>query len=90
VARLVLLPDGTGILVNDALAALSSDETYQLWALMGDESDPTAISAGVLGPDPPGANFKTDGPVVGFAVTIEQEGGVISPTKAPHATATFA
>jgi hypothetical protein len=57
---------------------------------MGEESNPTAISAGVLGADPPGANFKTDGPVVGFAITIEQEGGVISPTKTPLAMATFA
>ena len=90
VARLVLLPDGSGILVNDGLTTLSSDETYQLWALMGNESNPTAISAGVLGPDPPGANFKTDGPVVGFAITVEREGGVTSPTKTPLATGTFA
>jgi anti-sigma-K factor RskA len=90
VARVVLLPDGSGVLLNDHLDKLSSEETYQLWALMGDKAEPTAISAGVLGPDPAGASFKADGPVVGFAITVERQGGVTSPTHTPDAAATFA
>jgi hypothetical protein len=94
VARLVLLPDGTGYLVNDALAPLEPDQTYQLWVLMGDESDPSAdptvISAGVLGAEPGAATFKTVGPVVGFALTVERAGGVTSSVETPVATGTVA
>ena len=48
-ARVVVLPDGTGYLVNDALAPLQEDQAYQLWAVVGDETEPRLISAGVLG-----------------------------------------
>jgi anti-sigma-K factor RskA len=75
-ARIVVLPDGTGYLVNDKLAPLGKDETYQLWALVGDPKSPTVISAGVLGRDPHAAAFKVSAPVVGFALTKERAGGV--------------
>jgi anti-sigma-K factor RskA len=90
VARLVLLPDGSGVMLNDSLADLSPDETYQLWVLMGKAQDPTVISAGVLGPAPQAASFKTEGPVVGFAITIERAGGVTSSENEPLAIGTFA
>jgi hypothetical protein len=86
-ARIVVLPDGTGYLVNDGLAPLDATKTYQLWALMGNASSPTAISAGVLGPNPVAAPFKVSGPVVGFAVTAEQAGGVPSSHHQPLAEA---
>jgi anti-sigma-K factor RskA len=90
VARLVVLRDGTGYLVNDRLAPLSPAETYQLWVLMGDPNRPTVISAGVLGPAPTGASFRTAGPVVGFAVTIEHRGGVPKTEQTPIAKGSVA
>jgi anti-sigma-K factor RskA len=87
--RIVVLEDGTGYLVNDGLAPLGSDETYQLWALVGDANRPTAISAGVLGANPRAAAFKVSGPVVGFALTVEDAGGVVSSEHDPVALATF-
>ena len=35
-ARVVMLPDGTGYLVNENMEPLSADETYQLWAIVGE------------------------------------------------------
>ena len=89
-ARVVMLPDGTGYLVNDDLTPLSADETYQLWALVGDRSDPRVISAGVLGSDPTGASFKLEGPVTGFALTVEHAGGVPVSANDPIAVADLA
>jgi anti-sigma-K factor RskA len=80
VARVVLLPDGTGYMKNDALKPLAADQTYQLWALTGDATHPTPISAGVLGPDPHAVGFHVDGPVHGIAVSIERQGGAVQPT----------
>jgi anti-sigma-K factor RskA len=84
-ARIVVLPDGTGYLVNDNLAPLGEDETYQLWALVGDPKRPTVISAGVLGRDPHAAAFKVSAPVVGFALTKEHAGGVPQSAHQPLA-----
>lgn len=89
VARVVLLPDGTGFLKNDGMQALPDDKTYQLWALTGDPSSPTAISAGVLGTDPKAAAFKTAGDVFGFALTIENAPGVVSSQEPAYASATL-
>jgi hypothetical protein len=76
-ARVVLLPDGSGYLRGDHLARLSPRQTYQLWALTGDAKTPNVVSAGVLGPDPSAVSFRASGPVHGFAVTIESAGGVV-------------
>jgi anti-sigma-K factor RskA len=84
-ARVVLLPDGTGYLRGDNLERLSDDQTYQLWALTGPKDDPIAISAGVLGPDPQAIGFSASGPVNGFALTVEQAGGVVSSQQQPVA-----
>jgi anti-sigma-K factor RskA len=89
-ARVVMLPDGTGYLVNDDLTPLRADETYQLWALVGDQSDPRVISAGVLGADPTAASFKLEGPVTGFALTVEHAGGVPVSANDPIAVADLA
>jgi len=88
VARVVVLPDGTGYLRNDHLAPLDQRRTYQLWALMGDPTHPTAISAGVLGNDPKVAAFNVKAPVVAFALTDEQAGGVVSSQNQPVAVGT--
>jgi anti-sigma-K factor RskA len=87
VARVVLLPDGSGYLKNDGLAPLDADHTYQLWALTGSPDHPVAISAGVLGPDPSAAAFQVSTDVRGVAITIERAGGVPQTTQKPYASA---
>jgi anti-sigma-K factor RskA len=88
-ARVVLLPDGSGYLRGDDLKPLSADETYQLWALTGPADRPVAISAGVLGSDPTAVAFHSSGPVRGFAVTVEPAGGVVSSQHQPVAVGTL-
>jgi hypothetical protein len=88
-ARVVLLPDGTGYLRGDDLEPLSPDQTYQLWALIGPADEPVAISAGVLGPDPKAVAFRASGPVNGFALTAEPAGGVVSSQQQPVAAGTL-
>jgi len=89
-ARVVLLPDGTGYLRGDHLASLPAARTYQLWALTGNASAPTVVSAGVLGPDPSAVSFRASGPVHGFAVTIEHAGGVVTSHNTPIAQGALA
>lgn len=84
-ARLVLLPDGTGYLRGDRLTALAPNQTYQLWAVTGDPQRPVTVSAGVLGPDPKAVSFRASGPVRAFAVTIERAGGVVQSAHSPIA-----
>ena len=63
------------------MAALPSQETYQLWASI----DGQLVSLGVLGSDPKVATFTFDSgaKVEAFAITAEQEGGVAQPTHKP-------
>ncbi len=88
VARIVLLPDGTGFLQNDGMTPLPSDHTYQLWALSGTGDQPIAISAGVLGPSPRTVGFHTSGDVRGFGLTVEKTPGVVASTQPMYASAT--
>ena len=90
VARVVLLPDGSGYLKSDGLAQLDADHTYQLWALAGSADHPVAISAGVLGANPKAAAFRISDDVHGFAITIERAPGVAQSKQTPYASATFA
>ena len=90
VARVVVLPDGSGYMKNDGLAPLDADHTYQLWLLTGAADHPVAISAGVLGADPRAAAFETATDVRGFAITVEEAPGVGQSTQSPVATATLA
>ncbi|MDQ1435556.1 MAG: hypothetical protein QOF59_2372 [Actinomycetota bacterium] len=90
VARLVLLPDGSGYLKNDRLAPLDAEHTYQLWALTGTTAKPVAISAGVLGSHPKAAAFSTATDVHGFAITVEKTPGVGQSSQVPFASATVA
>jgi anti-sigma-K factor RskA len=89
VARVVLLPDGTGYLKNDGMRPLDADQTYQLWALTGDPDKPTVISAGVLGSDPKAVAFQAGGDVHGFALTVEDAPGVVSSEQPAYASATL-
>jgi len=88
-ARLVLMPDGSGYLRGDHLRPLSSHLTYQLWALTGNAKTPNVVSAGILGPDPSAVRFSASGPVHGFAMTIESAGGVVRSRHTPIATASL-
>jgi anti-sigma-K factor RskA len=85
-ARVVLLPDGTGFIVNDGLPPVDGAQTYQLWAFTGNGAEPTIVSAAVLGPDADSASFKIAGPVQSFAMTVEGAGGAAQPTQAPFTT----
>jgi hypothetical protein len=87
VARVVLLPDGSGYLKNDGLAALDAQHTYQLWAVTGTEPHPLVISAGILGAHPEAAAFRTTSAVKGFAITIERAPGVAQSTQPVYASA---
>ncbi|MFM7616710.1 MAG: anti-sigma factor domain-containing protein [Actinomycetes bacterium] len=88
-ARIVLLPDGSGFVTESNLERLPADRTYQLWALVGDAADPTAISAGVLGSSPDTVPFRFSGPAIGFAITDEVRPGVVSSEQAPVVVGTF-
>jgi hypothetical protein len=83
-AEVVWLPDGTGYLVDDNLAALPDDKTYQLWAVTGDDpATARTISAGVLGSNPRVTSFQFDGPVQSFLVTEEDAPGVATTRNTP-------
>lgn len=71
-AEVVLLPDGTGYLLDSNLPELSVDRTYQLWAVVGTSK----ISVGVLGTKPGVAAFKAPGQTSALAITSEAAGGV--------------
>jgi anti-sigma-K factor RskA len=89
-ARVVLLPDGTGYLRGDHLDPLPSDQTYQLWAVTGTADRTVTVSAGVLGADPQAVPFRASGPVRALAVTVEHTGGVVQSTQTPIAQAAIA
>ena len=78
-AKAVVLPDGTGYVVESNLPALPDDRTYQLWAVIG----AAKISVGVLGSEPRTVPFKMDGPVSALAITEETAGGVVASRADP-------
>jgi hypothetical protein len=84
-ARVVLLPDGNGYFAGEHLGVLAKGLTYQLWVLVGDPANPTAISAGVLGPSPRLAAFRYHGPAIAVAVTTELDPGVVKSQNQPVA-----
>jgi hypothetical protein len=80
-AQAVLLPDGSGYLLAGNLPALSSDQTYQLWAVAGGQK----ISAGVLGARPQVIAFRYASPqdLAALAVTAERVPGVAQSANQP-------
>jgi anti-sigma factor RsiW len=78
-AQVVRLPDGTGYLVPNTLAALPPGRVYQLWAVRSDAK----ISLGVLGSTPDVSAFRMNGPVLAYAVTEEAAGGVSASQNQP-------
>jgi hypothetical protein len=86
-AEIVTLRTGTAFLFNEALPALPSVKTYQLWAMI----DGQPISVGLLGARPATVAFSlgTAASTNAFAVTIEPAAGSIAPTQPPVASTTL-
>jgi anti-sigma-K factor RskA len=85
VAQFVLLPDGRGFLVKSSLPTLSSDKTYQLWAIINGKP----ISVGLMGHRPELVTFTVSGnpAVTALDVTVEPSGGTSTPTSPVVASA---
>jgi anti-sigma factor RsiW len=83
-AEMVVLPSGSAYLVNKALPALPSSETYQLWG----KTNGKLISLGVLGNSPKTIAFtlRPSSAYHAFVVTAEDAGGVVRTTHRPVAT----
>lgn len=75
--RAVVLPDGTGFLLADALPDLD-DRTYQLWGATGDQ----VVSLGVMGSAPTVLSFPAD-PAMNQLMITEEDGPVVSSTAPP-------
>jgi anti-sigma-K factor RskA len=77
----VLTKSGTGFVEAGGLSTLASDRTYQLWAVIGNQT----ISLGLLGSQPKVVPFSVAGsaPVNAFAITAEHAGGVVHSTNQP-------
>jgi anti-sigma-K factor RskA len=74
-AEVIIDQDGRGFLLGEGLPALASDQTYQLWGVIGEQ----VISLGVLGTNPEIELFSSGGELVSqLVVTIEPAGGVVS------------
>jgi uracil-DNA glycosylase len=78
-AEFVMLPDGTGYLVNSTMPALASNNTYQLWGIVNG----SPVSIGVMGASPGQVTFtlsSSPGPSE-LAVTVQKAGGSLTPAK---------
>ncbi len=86
VAQLIILPTGTGYVVNQRLPALAAGRTYQLWGFVHGQP----VSLGLLTRHPTYETFTVDpsAPVSSYAVTDEASGGSPRPTAAPLAVGT--
>ncbi len=88
VAVFVITPDQRGYLVTSSMAALPSDETYQLWAMFGGRP----ISLGLMGSHPHQVTFTVAGSATptALAITVEPTGGSVAPTQTPLASGAVA
>ncbi len=86
-ARVVVVPSGQGYLVSSKLPDLSRDQTYQLWAIEGNQP----ISLGLLGTSPRQAAFTMAGSTMPshLSITAEPAGGSVFPTGSIIATGTI-
>jgi len=82
----VVLPDGTGYVVDANLPELPADRTYQLWAVVGTSK----ISIGVLGTSVEPLAFRAAADVSALAITTERAGGVIASDQQPVVVGTVA
>ncbi len=88
VAVFVITPDQRGYLVTSSMAALPSNETYQLWAMFRGRP----ISLGLMGSRPHQVTFTVAGSATptALAITVEPTGGTIAPTQTPLASGAVA
>jgi anti-sigma-K factor RskA len=85
VAQFVLVPDGRGYLISSDLPGLSSNHTYQLWAIVGGQP----ISIGLLGQSPFMSTFTLDGSSASrLGITVEPAGGSVVPSSPMVASGT--
>ena len=91
VARVVLLPDGTGYLKNDGLAPARRRRTRTSCGRVTGTADEAGRDLGRRARRRPAARPRSDatGPVHGFAITVERAPGVAQPSQAPFASATL-
>jgi anti-sigma factor RsiW len=82
-----VIAHGRGYLVSSKLPALSSDETYQLWGLIGNQP----ISLGLLGKSPQQASFTvvTAASPTRLMITAEPASGAVVPSGAVVASGTI-
>lgn len=73
-ADAVVLPDGTGYLIDKGAPALEGERTYQLWAVAGGQK----LSVGVLGGDVDVVSFWAPAGTDALALTVEQAPGVVA------------
>ena len=78
----VITPDGSTHVGPGNLPVLPANETYQVWGIV----DGQRISLGVVGTNPTFASFTTPSKVGVLAITIEDQGGVVTSTKTPVLT----
>jgi hypothetical protein len=78
-ADVVMLPDGTGYLMDHSLPALDAGSTYQLWATVGEGAQAHAVSLGVLGREPGIVPFRLAATPAAFEVTEEPAHGSTAP-----------
>jgi anti-sigma-K factor RskA len=85
-AQFVVVPDGRGYLVSSSLPALSSDQTYQLWGIIGHQP----ISLGLLGQAPKQVTFTMADVATPsrLSVTVEPAGGAVVPSSPVVASGT--
>jgi anti-sigma-K factor RskA len=86
-ARVVVLPDGSGYLQNNAMQPLPAGQVYQLWAI---GPNGTPVSIGVLGGNPSTAAFHASPDVKTLGITVERSPGVVVPTPPMYASAPVA
>lgn len=77
----VLTKSGTGFVEAGELSRLPTDQTYQLWGVVGQKT----ISLGLLGARPTVVAFSVAGnaAVSAFAITAEHAGGVVQSSNQP-------
>ncbi|MFZ4515623.1 MAG: anti-sigma factor domain-containing protein [Acidimicrobiia bacterium] len=89
-ARIAVLPDGTGVVHNDALPTLPEGKTYQLWAVVEEPATSVVISAGVLGREIADAPISFAGKPSRFVLTVEDAPGVAVSQQRATAAGTVA
>jgi len=78
-AQTAVQENGTSYLVRHNLPPLTEGRTYQLWGSVGTRN----VSLGVLGENPGVVGFNVNGDVTTMAITEEEGGGSVFPTKRP-------